>query len=161
MTVSTRPSAARGATRRNRAPRSACFRFRDADHRWDPKNQRPELWRLYNTRITSRAKACASFRCPTGPRLDVWDYIARENIPVVPLYFAKERPVVERDGMLIMVDDERMRLLPGEKPRDAHGPFPHAGLLSADRSDREHGAPRCADIIAEMRGSRSPSGKAG
>ena len=91
------------------------FSFRNAQHRWDPKNQRPELWSLYNTRI-QKGESVRVFPISNWTELDVWLYIYRENIPVVPLYFAKERPVVERDGALIMVDDERLPLLPGETP---------------------------------------------
>jgi sulfate adenylyltransferase subunit 2 len=91
------------------------FSFRNAQHRWDPKNQRPELWSLYNTRI-QKGESVRVFPISNWTELDVWLYIYRENIPVVPLYFAKERPVVERDGALIMVDDERLPLLPGEVP---------------------------------------------
>ncbi|MEO8001892.1 MAG: sulfate adenylyltransferase subunit CysD [Arenimonas sp.] len=91
------------------------FSFRNAQHRWDPKNQRPELWNLYNTRI-QKGESVRVFPISNWTELDVWLYIYRENIPVVPLYFAKERPVVERDGALIMVDDDRLPLLPGETP---------------------------------------------
>jgi sulfate adenylyltransferase subunit 2 len=88
---------------------------RTARHGWDPKNQRPELWRLYNTRIT-KGQSLRVFPISNWTELDIWQYIHLENIPIVPLYFAAPRPVVERDGALIMVDDERMRLLPGEVP---------------------------------------------
>ena len=91
------------------------FSFRNAQHRWDPKNQRPELWSLYNTRI-NKGESVRVFPISNWTELDVWLYIYRENIPVVPLYFAQERPVVERDGALIMVDDDRLPLLPGEMP---------------------------------------------
>ena len=90
------------------------FSFRTATHRWDPKCQRPELWNLYNTRVKP-GESIRVFPLSNWTELDVWQYIHLENIPIVPLYFAKERPVVERDGMLIMVDDERMELKPGEK----------------------------------------------
>ena len=89
--------------------------FRSAQHQWDPKNQRPELWRLYNGRKT-RGESIRVFPISNWTELDVWQYIHLEQIPIVPLYFAAERPVVERDGTLIMVDDERMRLRPGETP---------------------------------------------
>ena len=85
------------------------FSFRSAQHRWDPKNQRPELWRLYNTR-KNKGESIRVFPLSNWTELDVWQYIYLENIPIVPLYFAAERPVVERDGALIMVDDERMPL---------------------------------------------------
>jgi len=91
------------------------FSFRSAQHRWDPKNQRPELWRLYNAR-KRKGESMRVFPISNWTELDVWLYIYAENIPIVPLYFAKERPVVDRDGMLVMVDDDRMRLRPGEQP---------------------------------------------
>jgi sulfate adenylyltransferase subunit 2 len=93
------------------------FSFRTAQHRWDPKNQRPELWRLYNARHR-RGESIRIFPLSNWTELDVWLYIHREEIPIVPLYFADERPVVDRDGTWIMVDDERMesRLAPGEEP---------------------------------------------
>ena len=91
------------------------FSFRSAQHRWDPKNQRPELWRLYNTR-KNPGESIRVFPLSNWTELDVWQDIERENIEIVPLYFAAVRPVVERDGMLLMVDDERMPLRPGEQP---------------------------------------------
>src|SRR3546814_7129115 len=90
------------------------FSFRNEQHRWDPKNQRPELWNLYNTRI-HKGESVRVFPISNWTELDVWLYIFRESIPVPSLYFAKERPVVERDGALIMVDDERLPLRDGEK----------------------------------------------
>jgi len=92
------------------------FSFRSAQHRWDPKQQRPELWSLYNAR-KNRGESIRVFPLSNWTELDVWQYIYLENIPIVPLYFAAERPVVERDGTLIMVDDERMPLKKGEKPQ--------------------------------------------
>jgi sulfate adenylyltransferase subunit 2 len=92
------------------------FSIRSSQHRWDPKRQRPELWRLYNTR-KARGESLRVFPLSNWTELDVWQYILQEDIPVVPLYFAAERPVVERDGALIMVDDERMPLAPGERPQ--------------------------------------------
>jgi sulfate adenylyltransferase subunit 2 len=92
------------------------FSFRSAQHRWDPKRQRPELWKLYNTRIRP-GESIRVFPLSNWTELDVWQYIHLENIPVVPLYFARERPVVERDGALIMVDDERMPLREREVPQ--------------------------------------------
>jgi sulfate adenylyltransferase subunit 2 len=89
--------------------------FRTAEHRWDPKNQRPELWRLYNTR-KNKGENFRAFPISNWTELDIWQYIYLEDIPIVPLYFAAERPVVERDGNLIMVDDDRFRLRPGETP---------------------------------------------
>ena len=90
------------------------FSFRDQFQQWDPKNQRPELWDIYNARI-HKGESIRVFPLSNWTEKDIWQYIKRENIPIVSLYFAKERPVVERDGQLIMVDDDRMQLLPGEK----------------------------------------------
>ena len=92
------------------------FSVRTTTHRWDPKNQRPELWKLYNGRI-NKGEHVRIFPLSNWTELDIWQYIEAESIPVVPLYFAKERPIVVRDGALIMVDDERMPLLPGERPQ--------------------------------------------
>ena len=92
------------------------YSFRDRNHRWDPKNQRPELWNLYNSTL-DKGESIRVFPLSNWTELDVWQYIYRENIPIVPLYFAKERPVVERDGVLIMVDDDRLPLRPGEQPQ--------------------------------------------
>ncbi len=91
------------------------FSFRSAQHRWDPKNQRPELWNLYNAR-KHKGESIRVFPLSNWTELDIWQYIYLQNIPIVPLYYAQERPVVERDGTLIMVDDERMPLRPGEVP---------------------------------------------
>jgi sulfate adenylyltransferase subunit 2 len=91
------------------------FSFRTAQHRWDPKQQRPELWSLYNARKRP-GESIRVFPISNWTELDVWLYILRERVPIVPLYLARERPVVERDGVLILVDDERMRLRPGERP---------------------------------------------
>jgi len=91
------------------------FSFRSAQHRWDPKLQRPELWRIYNAR-KNKGESMRVFPLSNWTELDVWEYIYLEHIPIVPLYFAKERPVVNRDGALIMVDDDRMPLQPGEEP---------------------------------------------
>ncbi len=113
-----RYDAAFGGARRDEEKSRAkerVFSFRSAQHRWDPKRQRPELWRLYNTR-TNPGESLRVFPLSNWTELDVWQYIHLKKIPVVPLYFAKERPVVERDGVLIMVDDDRMPLQPGEKP---------------------------------------------
>ena len=92
------------------------FSFRSAGHRWDPKNQRPELWKLYNAR-KNQGESIRVFPLSNWTELDIWQYIHLENIPIVPLYFAAERPVVERDGALIMVDDERLPLREGEVPQ--------------------------------------------
>ena len=91
------------------------YSFRDSKHRWDPKNQRPELWNLYNAR-KNKGESIRVFPLSNWTELDIWQYIHREKIEIVPLYFAKERPIVWREGQIIMVDDDRMRLLPGETP---------------------------------------------
>ena len=106
---------ARRDEERSRA-KERIFSFRTAQHRWDPKNQRPELWRLYNARHR-KGESIRVFPLSNWTELDVWLYIHREEIPIVPLYFAAERPVVERDGTWIMVDDDRMPLEPGEEPQ--------------------------------------------
>jgi len=115
------------------------FSFRTVQHRWDPKNQRPELWRLYNARHR-RGESLRVFPLSNWTELDVWLYIHREEIPIVPLYFAAERPVVERDGTWIMVDDDRMqsRLEPGEEPEMKRvrfrtlGCYPLSGAIESD-----------------------------
>jgi sulfate adenylyltransferase subunit 2 len=127
------------------------FSHRSATHVWDPRNQRPELWRLFNTRI-AKGESMRVFPLSNWTELDVWDYVAAEEIPVVPLYFARERPVVDRDGTLIMVDDERLPLRPGETPRLENIRFRTLGcypLSGAIRSEAEN----LTDIIAEMRNS--------
>ncbi len=129
------------------------FSHRSVNHGWDPRNQRPELWRLFNTRI-KQGESMRVFPLSNWTELDVWEYIRAENIPVVPLYFAKPRPVVEREGALIMVDDERLPLAPGEKPRTVTVRFRTLGcypLTGAIRSD----ADTLDAIIAEMRASKS------
>jgi len=116
------------------------FSFRDAQHRWDPKNQRPELWHLYNGRVR-RGESIRVFPLSNWTELDIWQYIYQENIPIVPLYFAKERPIVERDGMLIMVDDERIPLRPGEVPQQRMvrfrtlGCYPLTGAVESTAAD--------------------------
>ncbi|MCH8239471.1 MAG: sulfate adenylyltransferase subunit CysD [Proteobacteria bacterium] len=113
------------------------FSFRNASHGWDPKNQRPELWRTYNTRIR-KGESIRVFPLSNWTELDVWSYIYLEDIPVVPLYFAAPRPVVERDGVLIMVDDERLPLDAGEKPEirmvrfRTLGCYPLTGAMESD-----------------------------
>jgi sulfate adenylyltransferase subunit 2 len=106
---------ARRAEEKSRA-KERVFSVRSAAHRWEPRTQRPELWHLYNGRIRP-GESVRVFPLANWTELDVWHYIQRERIPVVPLYFAKPRPVVERSGQLIMVDDDRLPLLPGEAPR--------------------------------------------
>ncbi len=110
-------TAAFGGARRDEEKSRAkerVFSFRDASQAWDPKNQRPEMWKLYNTKIHN-GESMRVFPLSNWTEKDIWQYIAREKIEIVPLYFAKVRPVVYRDGNIIMVDDERMRLRPGEK----------------------------------------------
>ncbi len=124
------------------------FSFRDTKHRWDPKNQRPELWNLYNAR-KNKGESIRVFPLSNWTELDIWQYIARETIPIVPLYFAAERPIVERDGQLIMVDDDRMKLHAGEKPVlkkirfRTLGCYPLTGAI-------ESNATTLNDIIEEM-----------
>jgi sulfate adenylyltransferase subunit 2 len=124
------------------------FSVRSAQHRWDPKMQRPELWRLYNAR-KNKGESLRVFPLSNWTELDIWQYIHRENIPIVPLYLAKPRPVVERDGALIMADDERLPLAPGEKPRMRRvrfrtlGCYPLTGAIESE-------ADTLAGIIREM-----------
>lgn len=124
------------------------FSFRSAQHRWDPKQQRPELWDVYNTRIHA-GESVRVFPLSNWTELDVWLYIYREHIPVVPLYFAAERPVVERDGALILVDDERLPLRGGEVPQSRRvrfrtlGCYPLTGAIESEADTLEK-------IIAEM-----------
>ncbi|MFI6099375.1 sulfate adenylyltransferase subunit CysD [Lentzea sp. NPDC051213] len=140
-----------GARRDEEASRAKerVFSFRTAQHQWDPKNQRPELWRLYNTRVAP-GESIRVFPLSNWTELDVWRYVERERIPVVPLYFAARRPVVDRDGTLIMVDDERMPLHDNEKPRRELVRFRTLGcypLTGAVRSE----ARTVAEIVEEMR----------
>jgi sulfate adenylyltransferase subunit 2 len=124
------------------------FSFRDSRHRWDPKTQRPELWSLYNTRI-NKGESMRVFPLSNWTELDVWQYILQEQIDIVPLYFAAERPIVTRDGQLIMVDDDRMPLQPGERPHMMRVRFRTLGcypLTGAIRSD----AATLLEIIEEM-----------
>jgi len=124
------------------------FSFRNANHAWDPKNQRPELWRVYNTRI-NKGESIRVFPLSNWTELDIWQYILAENIPIVPLYFAKKRPVVERDGTMIMVDDDRMKLKPGETVQDrlvrfrTLGCYPLTGAIDSDADTLE-------GIVTEM-----------
>ena len=124
------------------------YSFRDQNHRWDPKNQRPELWNVFNGKI-NKGESIRVFPLSNWTELDIWQYIYLEGIPIVPLYFAKERPVVERDGMLILVDDERMPLNPGETPQMLKVRFRTLGwypLTGAVESD----ATTLPEIIQEM-----------
>jgi sulfate adenylyltransferase subunit 2 len=129
------------------------FSHRSAAHAWDPRNQRPELWRLFNTRI-KEGESMRVFPISNWTELDVWEYIKYENIPVVPLYFAKARPVVERAGTLIMVDDERLPLAPGEVPEMKRvrfrtlGCYPLSGAVESEAETLD-------EIIAEMKSSTS------
>ncbi len=113
------------------------YSFRDQNHRWDPKNQRPELWNLYNGNVR-KGEEIRVFPISNWTELDVWQYVYQEQIPIVPLYFAKERPVVDRDGTLIMVDDDRMPLKPGEVPEMKRvrfrtlGCYPLTGAMESD-----------------------------
>jgi sulfate adenylyltransferase subunit 2 len=138
---------ARRDEERSRA-KERIFSFRTAQHRWDPKNQRPELWHNYNAR-THPGESMRVFPLSNWTELDIWQYIYMEDIPIVPLYFAKERPVVERDGALIMVDDERMPLAAEEEPQMRRvrfrtlGCYPLTGAVESD-------ADTLPAIIAEM-----------
>jgi sulfate adenylyltransferase subunit 2 len=124
------------------------YSFRDRNHQWDPKNQRPELWNLYNGRV-HKGESIRVFPMSNWTELDTWLYVHREGIPVVPLYFAALRPIVERDGNLIMVDDERFRLRPGEQPvmRKVRfrtlGCYPLSGAIESD-------AETLPEVIREM-----------
>jgi sulfate adenylyltransferase subunit 2 len=124
------------------------FSFRTSKHRWDPKNQRPELWNIYNSR-KNKGESIRVFPLSNWTELDIWQYIHLENIPIVPLYLSKERPVVERDGMLILVDDERLPLRPDEKPMIKSvrfrtlGCYPLSGAVESE-------ATTLPEIIQEM-----------
>jgi sulfate adenylyltransferase subunit 2 len=124
------------------------FSFRSAQHRWDPKRQRPELWQVYNAR-KHKGESLRVFPLSNWTELDIWQYIYQQSIPIVPLYFAAKRPVVERDGTLIMVDDERMPLQPGEKPElrsvrfRTLGCYPLTGAIESE-------ADTLPEVIQEM-----------
>jgi sulfate adenylyltransferase subunit 2 len=124
------------------------FSFRTASHAWDPKNQRPELWRVYNTRV-NKGESIRVFPLSNWTELDIWQYIMAEDIPIVPLYFAKKRPVVQRDGTLIMVDDDRMKLRSGEEIENrlvrfrTLGCYPLTGAIESDADTLEA-------IVSEM-----------
>jgi sulfate adenylyltransferase subunit 2 len=142
---------ARRDEERSRA-KERIFSFRSDRHHWDPKNQRPELWRLYNGR-KRRGESMRVFPLSNWTELDIWEYIYREQIPIVPLYFAAERPVVERDGALIVVDDDRMPLAPGERPTLRRVRFRTLGcypLTGAVESDADT-LPAIIDEILRMR----------
>jgi sulfate adenylyltransferase subunit 2 len=125
------------------------FSHRSAAHAWDPRNQRPELWNLFNTRIKA-GESMRVFPLSNWTELDVWEYIKAENIPVVPLYFAKERPVVDRGGMLIMRDDDRLPLEPGENSRMERVRFRTLGCYPLTGAIRSSAA-TLDEVIAEMR----------
>ena len=143
-----------GARRDEEASRSKerIFSFRTRTHRWDPKSQRPEFWRLYNTRV-GPGESMRVFPLSNWTELDVWDYIRREDIPIVPLYFAAARPVVHRSGAWIMVDDDRMPMEPGEAPEQRTvrfrtlGCYPLSGAVESQAATVE-------EIIAELEHSR-------
>ena len=124
------------------------FSFRDENHRWDPKNQRPELWNIFNTRV-NKGESIRVFPLSNWTELDVWQYIHLEKIPIVPLYYADERPVVERDGILVLVDDDRLKLESGETPQNKMvrfrtlGCYPLTGAI-------ESTANTMPEIIQEM-----------
>ena len=124
------------------------YSFRNEFHQWDPKNQRPELWNLYNAKI-NKGESIRVFPLSNWTELDIWLYLLREDIPIVPLYFAAERPVVERDGILIMVDDDRMPLKPGETPVSRKvrfrtlGCYPLSGAVESNAETLE-------EIVQEM-----------
>jgi sulfate adenylyltransferase subunit 2 len=128
------------------------FSFRAAGHSWDPRHQRPELWHVFNTRLRP-GESMRIFPLSNWTELDVWQYIVAENIELVPLYFAKERPVVQRGGVWIMVDDDRLPLEPGETPELRRvrfrtlGCYPLSGAIESDATSP-------ADIVAELRGAR-------
>jgi sulfate adenylyltransferase subunit 2 len=147
-----RYDAAFGGARRDEEKSRAkerIFSHRSAAHAWDPRNQRPELWRLFNTRI-HEGESMRVFPLSNWTELDVWEYVRAEGIPVVPLYFSKVRPVVERSGALIMVDDDRLPMNPGERPRMMQvrfrtlGCYPLTGAIPSEAETLD-------DIIAEMR----------
>ena len=135
------------------------FSFRDRNHRWDPKRQRPELWSLYNVR-KNKGESMRVFPLSNWTELDVWQYILREEIEIVPLYFAAERPTVERDGLILMVDDERLPL-ERRAAGDAHGAVPHARLLSAVGRGRERGGDGRGDRRRDAADQDLASGRAG
>ena len=124
------------------------FSFRDTVHRWDPKNQRPELWSLYNAKV-NQGESIRAFPISNWTELDIWQYIHLEKIPIVPLYYSAKRPVIERDGVLIMVDDDRLNLNPGEEPVEKMvrfrtlGCYPLTGAVESE-------ATTLPDIIQEM-----------
>lgn len=124
------------------------YSFRDKNHRWDPKNQRPELWNLYNARV-HKGESIRVFPLSNWTELDIWQYIYLEHIPIVPLYFAKKRPVVERDGVKIMVDDERMPIYEGEEVKEEMVRFRTLGCYPLTGAVESH-ATTLSEVIQEM-----------
>lgn len=124
------------------------YSFRDRNHRWDPKNQRPELWNLYNNRV-DKGESIRVFPLSNWTELDIWQYIHLENIPIVPLYFAAKRPVVKRDGVMIMVDDERMQIKDGEQVEEKMVRFRTLGCYPLTGAV-ESSAQTLPEIIQEM-----------
>ncbi|MGE0715949.1 MAG: sulfate adenylyltransferase subunit CysD [Alphaproteobacteria bacterium] len=143
-----------GARRDEEASRAKerVFSFRSTTHGWDPKNQRPELWHLYNTRIAP-GESIRVFPLSNWTELDIWEYILAEDIPIVPLYFAAPRPVVERDGMLLMVDDERLPLRPDEVPEPRMVRFRTLGCYPLTAAT-ESTAATLREIVAELAAAR-------
>ncbi|MEQ9318727.1 MAG: sulfate adenylyltransferase subunit CysD, partial [Polyangiaceae bacterium] len=139
-----------GARRDEEASRAKerIYSFRDDKQQWDPKNQRPELWNVYNPKI-NKGESVRVFPLSNWTELDIWQYIYLEEIPIVPLYYAAERPVVEREGTLIMVDDDRMRLHDGEKPKLETVRFRTLGCYPLTGAIRS-GATTLPEIIREM-----------
>ncbi len=139
-----------GARRDEEASRAKerIYSFRTPDHRWDPRNQRPELWNIYNGKIR-KGESVRAFPLSNWTEVDIWRYIQAEDIPLVPLYYAKKRPFVERDGMMILAEDPRLELLPGEVRQEGMirfrtlGDFPLTGAIRSTATTLE-------DVIAEL-----------
>lgn len=151
-----RYDAAIGGARRDEEKSRAkerIFSHRNAQHAWDPKNQRPELWRVFNTRLNP-GESMRVFPLSNWTELDIWTYIYSEQIPIVPLYFAARRSVVERNGTLIMIDDERFRFAPGEKPHGESVRFRTLGCYPLTGAIRS-GAETLPEIIMEMQAART------
>jgi sulfate adenylyltransferase subunit 2 len=142
---------ARRDEERSRA-KERVFSLRNPQHRWNPKDQRPELWHVYNT-LKRKGESLRAFPLSDWTELDVWEYIRVEEIPVPPLYFSAKRPVVERDGVLIMIDDERMPLLPGETPAQRHVRFRSLGCYPLTGAV-ESNARTIVDVIGELAAAR-------
>ena len=167
VSASTPRSAAPAATRRRAGPRSASSASAPRSHRWDPKNQRPELWRLYNVRKT-KGESFRVFPLSNWTELDIWQYIHAEGIAIVPLYFAAPRPTVERDGLILMVDDERFRLRAGEAPVERSirfrtlGCYPLTGAVESEAaSARPTSSGKCCVATTSERQGRAIDRDAG